>query len=146
MRILKTTAAVLFLVAALMAVFDGRVHSQNSPPRGPADQANFAATRNANWTPGSVDLEGVSANDRTTYTFKTNVNPPAAGGPANIAPGTSTSMSTSPNSQESSAFVVPADDPGGGGTDICKQPVVADAPANFDDKTNGFILDRKSVV
>ena len=135
MRVLKTTAAVLFLVAILMAGFDGRVHSQNSAPGLPADQANVAATRDATWTPGSVNLEGVPANDRTTFTFKTNVNPPAAGGPSNIAP--ATAGSTGP---QSLAMVIIDDGGGGGGEAACIQPATTDAPTGFDDKTNGFIL------
>ena len=80
MRVLKTTVAILFLVAVfLSADLTYRVHSQASLRA--ADQANVAATANAHWTPGSVALEGVPANDKTTYTFRTDVNPPAAGGP-----------------------------------------------------------------
>ena len=80
MRVLKTTAAILFLVAVfLSADLTYRVHSQANMRA--ADQANVAATTNATWIPGSVDLEGVPANDKTTYTFRTDVNPPAAGGP-----------------------------------------------------------------
>ena len=80
MRVLKTTAAFLFLVAVfLSADLTYRVHSQANMRA--ADQANVAAIGNASWVPGSVDLEGVSANDKTTYTFRTDVNPPAAGGP-----------------------------------------------------------------
>ena len=136
MRVLKTTAAALFLVATLMAIFDGPVHSQ--APKLPADQANSAAVRDATWTPGSVDLEGVPANDRTTYTFKTNARPPAAGGPSNIAPGLANNTSTGQQSVTTMAFVVPDDGGGGGGT-ACIQPQTADAPTGFDDKTNGLI-------
>jgi CxxC motif-containing protein (DUF1111 family) len=34
-----------------------------------ADQANRASTTDATWTPGSVDLEGVSTTDETTFSF-----------------------------------------------------------------------------
>jgi CxxC motif-containing protein (DUF1111 family) len=138
MRVLKTTAAVLFLVAILMAVFDGGVHSQNSLPTLPADQANVAATRDATWTPGSVSLEGVPANDRTTYTFRTNVNPPAAGGPQAIAPGSGISASSSLLMVEP-VLIDDGGGGGGGGGTACPQPLTADAPTGFDDKTNGFI-------
>ena len=141
MRLLKTTAAALFVVAALMAVFDPSVHSQRSRrSRLAADQANVAATKDATWTPGSVSLEGVPANDRTTYTFRTNVNPPAAGGPSNIAPGTTSSTSSSTGPQDLAQVVIIDDGGGGGGGGVaCIQPAISEAPANFDDKTNNFI-------
>jgi hypothetical protein len=129
-------AAVLFLAAVLIVVFDSRVHSQNSPSGLAADQANVAATKDATWTPGSVDLEGVPANDRTTYTFRTNVNPPAAGGPSDITPGRAESSSGS----RMNPPVIIDDGGGGGGGDIaCIQPPTTDAPTGFDDKTNGLI-------
>jgi len=79
MRVLKTTVAVLFLAAVSMIVFDGRVHSQGSGEQElAADQANVAATKDATYTSGSVDLEGVPEDDKTTYTFKTDDDPPAA--------------------------------------------------------------------
>ena len=82
MRVLKTTAAVLFLAAVSMIVFDSRVHSQGSEQELAADQANVAATKDATYTSGSVDLEGVPEDDKTTYTFKTDDDPPAI----NISP------------------------------------------------------------
>ena len=109
MRLLKTSAAVLFLAALLMVVFDGRVHSQSGEQEMAADQANVAATKDATYTSGSVDLEGVDEKDTTTYTFKTDADPPAAA-----------------TSKEEERLG-------------CPQPLVANAPANFDDKTNGFI-------
>ena len=131
-----------------MAVFDGRVHSQSATQELAADQANVAATQDATYTTGSVDLEGVPENDRTTYTFRTDSDPPAAGGSSNIAPAsaTGTSSSTAPSSEPSKApgsepnavMIVPVDDGGGGGT-ACIQPPISEAPANFDDKTNGLI-------
>jgi hypothetical protein len=51
-----------------------------------ADQANVAATKDATYTSGSVDLEGVPEDDKTTYTFKTDADPPAAGGSSDISP------------------------------------------------------------
>ena len=137
MRVLKTMAAVLFLVAVSMAIFDGPVHSQSSSRRLPADQANVAATRNATWTPGSVDLEGVPANDRATYTFRTNVNPPAAGGPPDIAPGTASNTGT--QSVAMQTVIIDDGGGGGGGGTSCPQPPTTDAPTGFDDKTNGLI-------
>ena len=140
MRVLKTSAAVLFLAAVLMVVPDGRVHSQSSTSATQdmaADQANVAATTDATYTPGSVDLEGVPENDTTTYTFKTNTDPPAAGGSSDISPTSSTSASMSQSAEPSAAMVMPAD--GGGGGTACPQPTVSEAPANFDDKTNGLI-------
>lgn len=133
MRVLKTMAAVLFLAAVLLVVPDGSVQSQGSTSENQelaADQANVAATKDASYTPGSVDLEGVAENDRTTYTFKTNVDPPAAGGPSDISP-TSSGMS---QSSEPNATITPKDD-----DERCLQPAVSEAPANFDDKTNGLI-------
>src|SRR5262245_52259792 len=95
MRVLKTMAAVLFLAAVSMIFFDGRVHSQGSEQQFAADQANVAAAKDATYTSGSVDLEGVPEDDKTTYTFKTETDPPAAGGPSDISPTSSASTSRS---------------------------------------------------
>lgn len=138
MKVFKTMAVVLFLAAVFMVVFDGRVHSQGSTSTSQqmaADQANVAATNDATYTSGSVDLEGVSENDRTTYTFKTDADPPAAGGPSDISPAASASTS---RNIEPEVMIMP-DDGGGGGPAPCPQPATSEAPANFDDKTNGFI-------
>ena len=126
MRVLKTSVAVLFFAVVLMVVFDGRVHSQDQELA--ADQANVAAAKDATYTSGSVDLEGVDENDQTTYTFKTETDPPAAGGPSDISPTssatTSQSSTTNVGTKESLS---------------CPQPPISPAPANFDDMTNGFI-------
>jgi cytochrome c5 len=136
MRFLKTTAAVLFLAIVLMIVFDGSVHSQGSGGQElAADQANVAAAKDASYTSGSVDLEGVPEDDKTTYTFKTDADPPAAGGPSDISP---TSSASASRTSEQSALTS-----GGGATatavTACPQPLISNAPANFDDMTNGFI-------
>ena len=44
-----------------------------------ADQANVAATTDATWTDGSVDLEGVSTTDDTTYSFSAKQDPTGDG-------------------------------------------------------------------
>jgi len=138
MRVLKTTTAVLFLAAVLMIVFDGRVHSQGSGEQElAADQANVAATKDATYTSGSVDLEGVPEDDKTTYTFKTDADPPAAGGPSDISP--TSSASTSRSSEPSAVMKTPGGRPTATATLACPQPPISNAPANFDDMTNGLI-------
>src|ERR1044072_1846835 len=132
MRVLKTTAAVLFLAVVFMIVFDGRVHSQGSEQELAADQANVAATKDATYTSGSVDLEGVPEDDKTTYTFKTKADPPAAGGPSDISP---TSSASTSRSSEPSAAIKTAPS----ANLACIQPAISNAPANFDDMTNGLI-------
>jgi len=138
MRLLKITMAMLFLAAVLVSTAMNRtVESQSATT---TDQANVAAATDATYTPGSVDLEGVSASDQTTYTFRADVDPPAAGGPASISP-TSTSTASAPAAAtESSAFETDPGDGGGGGlAPACPTPTPSDAPTGFDDKTNNFI-------
>jgi CxxC motif-containing protein (DUF1111 family) len=118
MRVFKTSAAVLFLAAILMVVLDGRVHSQSEEQEMAADQANVAASKDATYSSGSVDLEGVDEKDTTTYSFRTDEDPPAA------------KTAADPPAEG----VVKEEERLG-----CPQPLVANAPANFDDKTNGFI-------
>lgn len=127
---LKTIVTVLLLSLAMVsAVFYHSVKSQSAESvTGTTDEANVAKSTDATWTPGSVDLEGVSATDQTTYTFRTDVNPPAAGGP----PAGQASFGPSRNS-----MII--DDGGGGGEIVCFQPAVADAKTGFDDRTNDFI-------
>jgi CxxC motif-containing protein (DUF1111 family) len=140
MRFLKTSIVVLFLAAVLIpASMNRAVHSQDATSTGTTDQANVAAARDATYTPGSVDLEGVPENDQTTYTFRTEVNPPAAGGPSGISPTSSSAAPAQLDRSESSAFVTDPGDGGGGGTPVCFQPATADALTGFDDKTNNFI-------
>src|SRR5215212_7497755 len=82
-----------------------------------ADQANIAATTDATWTSGSVDLEGVTENDTTTFFFTRKEEEAAAT--------TATATSTSTASLAG---------------DLCAQPPIAEAPAfGFDDFTNGLI-------
>jgi CxxC motif-containing protein (DUF1111 family) len=92
-----------------------------------ADQANVAATTDATYTPGSVDLEGVPENDTTTYSFRTDVEPAAARESA------ATSSASRTPSGDAAA-------PAGGGTLAapCPPPPVTDALTGFDDKTNNF--------
>jgi CxxC motif-containing protein (DUF1111 family) len=93
-----------------------------------ADQANVAAMTDATYQRGSVDLEGVSETDQTTYTFRTDVDPNAAGGP----PGISATGTTQPLSNSESRGVITGDA-------LCPNPTPTDAPTGFDDKTNGMI-------
>ncbi|HEY0406033.1 MAG TPA: di-heme oxidoredictase family protein [Pyrinomonadaceae bacterium] len=97
-----------------------------------ADQANVAATTDATYTPGSVDLEGVPEDDTTTYSFRTDVDPAAA-------------RTTTTTTSATSANRAPAGDANlasSGGTTTaaagpCTAPVT-DALTGFDDKTNNF--------
>lgn len=127
---LRTVAVVLCLVSAtISAVLIRTARSQSESATGTTDQANVARTTDATWTPGSVDLEGVPANDRTTYTFRTDVNPPAAGGPPASGSSTDSSLKIDDGAEE-----------GGGGRNIpCLQPASSEALTGFDDQTNGLI-------
>jgi len=83
-----------------------------------ADQANMAASTDATYTSGSVDLEGVSETDTTTFDFTANMDSPP--NPMDSA-------------QPSSPTPLPAED-------ACRQPEVTEAPAfGFDDFTNGLV-------
>jgi len=133
----RTIAVVLFLAAAMCSALVSRtVRSQATFQ---ADQANVAASSNATYTPGSVSLEGVPENDQTTYTFRTDVNPPAAGGPPAGSASASFSDSESNSDINESSVVIIDDGGGGGGGLACIQPATGDAPTGFDDKTNGLI-------
>lgn len=135
MRFLKLMLTVIVLAVVLMSVAPDRtVKSEEASSSGAADQANVAAMTDATYTPGSVDLEGVSATDQTTYTFRTDVNPAAAGGPSGIS---ATSATTA--NRETNAFVTDDGGSGGGGLIACPNPTPTDAPTGFDDKTNGLI-------
>jgi CxxC motif-containing protein (DUF1111 family) len=96
-----------------------------------ADQANVAATTDATYVPGSVDLEGVSENDRATYSFSATAEPEAA-----------RQAEVSGATRESNAGTTAVDpvDGGGGGTLAvpCPTPPPVDALTGFDDKTNNF--------
>jgi CxxC motif-containing protein (DUF1111 family) len=132
----KTIVMVLFLALAIASVLVNRTARSQSGFTRIADQANVVASSDATYSPGSVSLEGVAANDQTTYTFRTDVNPPAAGGP----PANSSSTATVEGDVDPNSAVVIIDDGGGGGGGGgCLQPTTADAPTGFDDKTNGLI-------
>jgi hypothetical protein len=136
MRILKTTASRAVFGCCINDRFGGRVHSQGSGEQElAADQANVAATKDATYTSGSVDLEGVPEDDKTTYTFKTDADPPAAGGSSDISPtsSASTSRSSQPNAAMKTSGATST------ATLACIQPAISNAPANFDDMTNGLI-------
>lgn len=76
-----------------------------------ADQANVAATTDATYTSGSVDLEGVSETDTTTFFFTRKDEEAAAA------------------TKTEASFADP-----------CAQPIIAEAPAfGFDDFTNGLV-------
>lgn len=67
MRCLRLIVPLLILAAVLVLPAANRtVHSVLQQE---ADQANRAATTDATWTPGSVDLEGVETTDDTTFSF-----------------------------------------------------------------------------
>ncbi|MDX6694190.1 MAG: hypothetical protein QOF02_1793 [Blastocatellia bacterium] len=95
-----------------------------------ADQANVAATTDATYVPGSVDLEGVSASDRTTYSLRTDTDPEAA------RTDSATSVSRTPSAD--AGTVTPVEDPGDGRLAPCPTPPATDALTGFDDKTNNF--------
>jgi CxxC motif-containing protein (DUF1111 family) len=136
MRVKTIVVSLLLTLAMIAAVLDHGVKSQSESAdssTGTTDQANIARTTDATYTPGSVDLEGVPANDQTTYTFRTDVNPPAAGGPP--------AGESKPGSgfDDGSAVIIDDGGGGGGGAAPCLQPQTSDALTGFDDKTNNFI-------
>ena len=71
MLLLLTGAALLILPAANRTV--------HSVAQQVADQANVAKTTDATWTPGSVDLEGVSTTDESTFAFSSKEEPTGDG-------------------------------------------------------------------
>ena len=106
---------VLAAVLAALLILPGTNRTVQSVAQQQADQANVAATTDATWTSGSVDLEGVAENDTTTFFFTRKEEEAAA-----------TEMDSIP---------VERFDP-----DPCAQPPVAEAPAfGFDDFTNGLV-------
>ena len=93
-----------------------------------ADQANVAATTDATYVPGSVDLEGVSERDTTTYSLRTDADPEAA-----------RTTSAASRTTNAGTVITPGDDPGDTGRLApCPTPPATDAPTGFDDKTNTF--------
>lgn len=69
----------LLILAALLILPAANRTVQSVVQTSTTDQANRASTVNATWTPGSVDLEGVSTTDDTTYSFFTNKEPTGEG-------------------------------------------------------------------
>ena len=124
----KTILVALFLAIAMIAAISNHIVRSQSESLKAADQANIASTTDATWTPGSVDLEGVPANDQTTFTFRTDVNPPAAGEPP-----------AGQGSTDGSPSGLTDDESGGGKFAPCLNPPVADAKTGFDDITNDFV-------
>jgi CxxC motif-containing protein (DUF1111 family) len=93
-----------------------------------ADQANVAATTDATYTAGSVDLEGVSESDRATYSFSATADPEAA-------------RQTEVTRQSTAGTTTAVDPVDGGGGQLavpCPTPPATDALTGFDDKTNNF--------
>jgi CxxC motif-containing protein (DUF1111 family) len=149
MKTLKLTVVALFtLIFALSALSHRTVHSQSqktataavigvdpgptptpdttaTPDPNPSpDQANFAATGDATVTDGStVDLEGVPANDTSTFTYSTTDDPKAA---------TSTGATPAASGTTATAATTNA-------APACPTPSPTPAPAAFDNKTNGLI-------
>src|SRR6185503_13898338 len=82
-----------------------------------ADQANRAASTDATYTSGSVDLEGVAEDDTTTFFFTRKEEEAAA--------------------PQTDTIPQPIDDVP---PDPCTQPPIQEAPAfGFDDFTNGLV-------
>lgn len=77
MRALRFIAIAVTLAALLILPATNR--TVQSVVQESADQANRASTIDATWTPGSVDLEGVSTTDDTTYSFSSKQEPTGAG-------------------------------------------------------------------
>lgn len=69
----------LLLVSAALLALPAANRTVHSVTQEIADQANRAATTDATWTAGSVDLEGVSTTDDTTYSFFAKQDPTGAG-------------------------------------------------------------------
>lgn len=137
MRFPITILTVLFVAVVLFSAAP-RIVRSDVANTGTTDQANVAAANDATYVPGSVSLEGVSANDQTTYTFRTDVNPAAAGGPPGIsATAATTANAAAPGKNEANSFITDDDD--GGGVRPCPTPSPTPAPTGFDDKTNGLV-------
>lgn len=117
MRRLKIIVLALFVVTFLISPVTNRTVHSDAEQTEAADQANRAATNDATWTPGSVDLEGVPEDDKTTYSFSTTKDPSAVADDK--------SGSTDPIDERDPL--------------ACIQPRITDAPTGFDDMTNGFI-------
>ena len=102
----------LAAVLAALLILPAANRTVQSVAQQQADQANVAATADATYTSGSVDLEGVSETDTTTFFFTRKDEEAAAA--------TKTEVSFAP--------------------DPCAQPIISEAPAfGFDDFTNGLV-------
>ena len=103
---------VLVAILAALLVLPSTNRSVQSVALQQADQANVAATTDATYTSGSVDLEGVSETDTTTFFF------------------------TRKEEEAAKTATVAASF----GPDPCAQPDITEAPAfGFDDFTNGLV-------
>jgi CxxC motif-containing protein (DUF1111 family) len=110
---------VLAATLATLLILPATNRTVQSVAQQAADQANIAATTDATWTAGSVDLEGVTENDTTTFFFTRKEEEAVA----ISATETATSKSTASLAGDS-----------------CAQPPIAEAPAfGFDDFTNGLV-------
>jgi hypothetical protein len=69
----------LFAICAALLVLPAANRTVQSVAQQTADQANVAATTDATWAPDSVDLEGVSTTDTTTYSFSAKQDPTGDG-------------------------------------------------------------------
>jgi len=106
----------LTAILATLFILPGANRSVQSFVVQQADQANVAATTDATYTTGSVDLEGVSETDTTTFFFTKKDEESA---------GTTNSTNTS-----TATLII----------DECTQPEVEEAKAfGFDDFTNGLV-------
>jgi CxxC motif-containing protein (DUF1111 family) len=73
--LLLTVAALLVLPAANLTVPSTAQQAEGKP----ADEANVAKTTDSTWAPGTVDLEGVSTTDETTFSFSAKQDPTGDG-------------------------------------------------------------------
>lgn len=108
-------------------------------PNPSPDQANFAATNDPTVTDGSqVDLEGVAANDTSTFTYDTASDPKAAA----VTGATSVAVNNGPavaSRRGKMLLAHAAHAPGTAAPVICPNPSPTPAPTGFDNKTNGLI-------
>lgn len=125
MRALRFILLAAVLLALLMPATNRTAQSVGETQE--ADQANVAKTTDSTWTPGSVDLEGVSENDTTTFTFSTKEDPAAARMAPGIGPCTQPPVSEAPANgfdDETNGLI-----PQGKPVEDCAEPV----PGTFED-------------
>src|ERR671918_1137943 len=122
MKCLRLIVPLLILAALLILPAANRtVHSVVQET---ADQANRAKTTDATWTPGSVDLEGVSTTDETTYSFFAKQEPSGAGLPSTTESCAQPPISEAPAfgfDDETNGFI-----PQGKPPEECAEPVPGD--------------------